>query len=235
MRMTTVAIIPARGGSRRVPRKNVRDFHGRPMIAWPIAAALESGLFDRIVVSTDDDEIAAAATTAGAEVPFRRPADLADDHAPTLPVIAHAIEELGLPIDDDTAVCCLYPATPLVLPDDLRAGAALLAERGGFAVAAYAPPIPIARAFAPDAEGRARWLLPDHARTRTQDLPRIFLDAGWFYWGSTASWTTADSIVDGATILEIPADRALDIDTEADWQRAAALASDSNHGEAGAR
>lgn len=218
--MSAVAIIPARGGSRRIPRKNVRDFRGRPMIAWAVQHALAAGCFERVVVTTDDDEIATAAVAAGAEAPFRRPADLADEHTPTTPVIAHAITALGLPADDEMAVCCVYPATPLLEPADLRAALdAWRARPERFVVAAYAPHLPIARAFALDDDG-ARMLLPGFATTRTQDLPRVYLDAGWFYVGSTRLWLGATSIIEGAGVIEIDADRAIDIDTEADWQRA---------------
>ena len=223
--MTAVAVIPARGGSKRVPRKNVRDFNGRPMIAWPIATAIASGAFDRVVVSTDDDEIAAAAEAAGAEVPFRRPADLADDHTPTVPVIAHAVGELGLADDRGTAVCCIYPATPLLTSADLHAGLAAWHQRPGrFAFCAYDPGLPICRAVVVGDDGAAAWLAPEHARTRSQDLPRTLLDAGWYYVGAGASWASAVSILEGATPVEIDRARAVDIDTEEDWQRAAALA-----------
>ena len=219
--MTSIAVIPARGGSKRVPRKNVRDFHGRPMIAWPIAAALAAGVFDRVVVSTDDDEIAAAAAAAGAEVPFRRPAELADDHTPTAPVIAHAAAALGLPIDDATGVCCIYPATPLLEASDLRSAVEVWRARAErFVIAAYAPDLPIARAFTLDDEGSAALLLPQFSGTRTQDLPRTLLDAGWFYVGSTRAWAAAVSPIEGAAVVEIEPDRAIDIDTEDDWRRA---------------
>jgi N-acylneuraminate cytidylyltransferase len=219
--MTTVAIIPARGGSKRIPRKNVRDFNGRPMIAWAIGHALEAGIFDRIIVSTDDDEIATAAKDAGAEVPFQRPAHLADDMTTTTPVIAHAISELGLSVDGATPVCCIYPATPLLSPDDLRAVLDAWERRPDrFALTAFAPELPIARAFALDADGAARMLLPGVAEMRTQDLPRALLDLGWCYVGSTRAWTESTSAIEGASVVEIPADRASDIDTEDDWQRA---------------
>ncbi|MEE4209386.1 MAG: pseudaminic acid cytidylyltransferase, partial [Parvularcula sp.] len=122
----SVAILPARGGSKRVPRKNVRDFAGRPMIAWPIATAQASGCFERIVVSTDDDEIARIAREVGAETPFRRPDALADDHTGTRPVVAHAVNALGL--DPETAVCCIYPTAPFLDAADLGRGHDRLAE-----------------------------------------------------------------------------------------------------------
>ena len=219
--MNAVAIIPARGGSKRIPRKNVRDFNGRPMIAWAIGHAREAGIFDRVIVSTDDDEIAAAAEAAGAEVPFRRPANLADDTTATAPVIAHAITQLGLTIDDTSPVCCIYPATPLLEANDLRRVLAAWHERPErFALTGYAPTLPITRAFTLDDEGAASFLQPEFAQTRTQDLPRALLDVGWCYIGSTRAWGEATSVINGASVVEIPAERAIDIDTEDDWQYA---------------
>jgi N-acylneuraminate cytidylyltransferase len=125
-----IAVIPARGGSKRIPRKNMKSFYGRPMLAWPLEAARASGLFDHILVSTDDEEIASVAEGLGAEVPFRRPADLADDHSGTIPVIAHALrwaqEEAGWPVE---ALCCLYPTAPLVAAADLEAASRHLHAR----------------------------------------------------------------------------------------------------------
>ena len=118
-----VAIIPARGGSKRIPGKNIRPFAGRPMIEYAVALAQSSGLFARIVVSTDSDEVATLAEQAGAEVPFRRPIELADDHATTAAVLEHALDALDARGQYDFA-CCIYPATPFTTPDDLRAGLA---------------------------------------------------------------------------------------------------------------
>jgi pseudaminic acid cytidylyltransferase len=223
--MNAVAIIPARGGSKRIPRKNLREFNGRPMIAWAIGHAIAAGIFDRVVVSTDDDDIALAALDAGAEVPFRRPAHLADDTTATAPVIAHAISALELSIDDTTPACCIYPTTPLLKPDDLRTVLDVWLEHPErFVLTGYAPALPIARAFTLDGDGAAALLLPEFAMTRTQDLPRAMLDVGWCYVGSTRAWTTTTSVIDGASVVEIPAERAIDIDTEADWQQALGVA-----------
>jgi pseudaminic acid cytidylyltransferase len=115
-----IAVIPARGGSKRIPRKNIKLFAGKPMIAYAIEAAKKSGLFDHVVVSTDDSEIVKIALEWGAEVPFLRPKELADDHTPTVPVIAQAIEackQIGWPID---LVCCIYPGVPLIQLEDLK-------------------------------------------------------------------------------------------------------------------
>ena len=152
-----LALIPARGGSKRIPRKNIRPFRGRPMIAWSIEAARASGCFDRILVSTDDEQIAAVARSHGAEVPFLRPAHLADDHATTQAVVMHAVqwcEQQGLAAQ---AVCCLYATAPFVQPADLAAGAHFLqqAPAGSFVFTVTSFPFPIQRAIRIDAAGRS--------------------------------------------------------------------------------
>jgi N-acylneuraminate cytidylyltransferase len=217
-----VAVIPARGGSKRIPRKNVREFRGRPMLAWPIAAAQESGCFDRVVVSTDDDEIAAVAARSGAEVPFRRPAELANDHAGTLPVVAHAAEWLRAAGAAPSQVCCIYATAPLVSPEDLRRGLALL-ERSDldyvFTCTTY--DFPIERALRADAAGRIAMVHPEHENTRSQDLPESFHDAGQFYWGTAAAWLERRRIYGPRSApLLVPRWRVQDIDTPEDWARA---------------
>jgi pseudaminic acid cytidylyltransferase len=217
-----LAVIPARGGSKRIPRKNVRLFAGRPMIGHAIAAAQAAGVFDRIVVSTDDDEIADVARACGAEVPFRRPAELANDHAGTLPVIAHAIAALGWP--DGGPVCCLYPGVPLLEPADLCRAMGLLEDGGcDFVFPVLAFDSPVQRAMRRDAQGRVQPLQPEHAQTRTQDLEPAFHDAGQFYWGWPAAWRAGISPHAGGRTLVLPSWRAVDIDTPDDWARAEAL------------
>ncbi len=219
-----LAIIPARGGSKRIPRKNIKAFAGRPMIAYAIDAAHRAEVFDHVVVSTDDAEIAAVARAAGAEVPFDRPAALADDHTPTVPVVAHAIRsciDAGWAVD---AACCIYPCVPLIRPDDIVAALAILA-RGDvdyvFPVAAFATPIQ--RALRRSADGRTSPFDPSHLNTRTQDLEPAYHDAGLFYWGTARAWLDELPIHVNAKTIVLPASRVVDIDTEADWQRAEAL------------
>ncbi len=226
-----IAIIPARGGSKRIPHKNVRIFAGRPMIEWPIRLAIESGLYDRVLVSTDDAEITSVALAAGAEVPFQRPADLANDDTPTIPVITHAIRALGLDIHPDTVVCCIYPTTPFLTRDDLELAHETLSQRHfSFVFAGYRPHLPIQRAFTLDKDRCVQPVLPDYISSRTQDLPRTFLDAGQFYVGSTQTWISAQTIISHhATIVEIPIDRAIDIDTEVDWETAELRATGATH------
>ena len=114
-----IAVIPARGGSKRIPRKNVKEFAGKPMIAYAITAARESGLFEHVIVSTDDVQIGEVAREWGAETPFVRPQDLANDYTATAPVIAHAIEECRMQGQDARYVCCIYPGVPFLHIDDL--------------------------------------------------------------------------------------------------------------------
>lgn len=217
-----LALIPARGGSKRIPRKNVKPFAGRPMLAYAIAAAQAAGVFDRIVVSTDDDEIADVARACGAEVPFRRPAALADDHAGTVPVVAHALDVLNWP--DGQAVCCIYPGVPLLKASDLRLALDLL-EAGG---CDYAFPVlpfesPIQRALRRGPQGQVQPFDPAHTLTRTQDLEPAFHDAGQFYWGWPQAWRQGGSPHQGGATLVLQPWQAIDIDTPADWARAEAL------------
>jgi N-acylneuraminate cytidylyltransferase len=213
-----VAIIPARGGSKRIPRKNVRQFCGRPIIAWPIAAAAASGLFDRILVSTDDSEIAGVAREAGAEVPFFRPNDLADDQSGTTDVIVHALSwcaEAGWEVD---AACCIYATAAFASAEDLAAARRLLSSECDYAFAAVRYGHPPQRGFLRGDDGSPELLRPEHQETRTQDLPPVFHDAGQFYWGTRAAWTGRRPFFSDRTrFIELPAWRAQDIDREEDW------------------
>lgn len=218
----SVCIIPARGGSKRIPRKNIRHFHGRPMIGWSIAAARASGLFDRIVVSTDDPEIAEVAQAEGAEVPFLRPAELADDHAATVPVIAHAVTALSLPAD--CPVCCLYATAPFVLAEDLAEGARLLSLGARYAMAVTRFDYPIQRALRRASDGAVEMMDPAQMLVRSQDLEPAWHDAGQFYWGLAATWAEGRPVFGpGAMGVALPSHRVVDIDTPEDWVRAEAL------------
>lgn len=220
--MSRLCVIPARGGSKRLPRKNIRLFAGRPMIAWSILAARESGLFDRIVVSTDDAEIARIAEEHGASVPFLRPATLSDDHTGTIPVIAHAIEALAPSAGPFDAVCCLYATAPFVRAEDIRAGLELL-QSGDWAYAFTATgyAASVFRSFRVLAEGGLEMLYPDKFSTRSQDLPAVLHDAGQFYWGKPAAWVSREPFFGPRSRpLVIPRWRVQDIDTPEDWTRA---------------
>ena len=220
-----LALIPARGGSKRIPRKNIRPFRGRPMIVWSIAAAQAAGCFDRILVSTDDEETADVAARHGAEVPFLRPAHLADDQATTKAVVLHAVqwcEQQGLPV---AAVCCLYATAPFVQPGDLVEAARLLeqAPPHSFVFTATSFPFPIQRAIRIDAEGRSSMIQPEHINTRSQDLEEAHHDAGQFYWGRPSAWASSGNLFDDGRPLLLPRWRVQDIDTEEDWIRAELL------------
>lgn len=215
-----VAVIPARGGSKRIPRKNIKLFGDRPMIAWSIRAAIESACFDRIIVSTDDAEIAQVAREHGAEVPFFRPAELSDDHAGTIPVIAHAVSwqsQHGAPA---TEVCCIYATAPFVQAADLQRGLQVLHSTGAdyaFSVTSYA--FPIQRAIRINADQRVEMFRPEYFGTRSQDLDEAFHDAGQFYWGRADAWLGHRPIfTSNSAPVILPRDRVQDIDTPEDWK-----------------
>jgi N-acylneuraminate cytidylyltransferase len=195
------------------------------MIAWPIEAAKASGLFDHIIVSTDDAEIAALAVGLGAEAPFLRPAELADDYAGTIPVIAHATRWAQDEGWDVEVVCCIYPTAPMVSPADLAEGLRLL-ENGthDFVLTATDYASSVFRAFRRTEQGGLEMMFPQHFGTRSQDLPEALHDAAQFYWGRPDAWRTAETLFGPkSTALRIPRWRVQDIDTPDDWARAEAL------------
>ncbi len=216
-----VAVIPARGGSKRIPRKNIKEFCGKPMIAWSIEAALQSACFDDVIVSTDDIEIADVARQWGASVPFIRPANLADDHTGTIPVIRHAIE-LILQDRPPSEVCCIYATAPFILPDDLRRGLDLLLTNDcnyAFSVTSYS--FPIQRAIRIREDERVEMFHPEHFNTRSQDLEEAWHDAGQFYWGNRKAWLEDPTFFTRSSMpVRLPRERVQDIDTPEDWQRA---------------
>jgi pseudaminic acid cytidylyltransferase len=217
-----IAVIPARGGSKRIPRKNIKDFCGKPMIAYSIEAALQSGCFDKVIVSTDDVEITEIAKKYGAEVPFMRPAELSNDYAGTIPVIRHAIEwlmEQGL---DPQLVCCLYATAPFVTPEYLQQGLQQLKETEAayaFTVTSYA--FPIQRAIKISPELGIEMFDPESFNTRSQDLDEAWHDAGQFYWGKAESWLTGKVIFgpESSPVI-LPRHQVQDVDTPEDWVRA---------------
>lgn len=217
-----LAVIPARGGSKRIHRKNIRDFCGKPMIAWSIEAALESGCFDRVIVSTDDDEIAQVAREWGSEVPFVRPAELADDFTGTTEVVRHAIELLEKSWTRPTFTCCIYATAPFIRPADIRSGLEILAGSTApfcFTVTSYA--FPIQRAVGINATGHVEMFDASKFATRSQDLEEAFHDAGQFYWGRTDAWTAGLPIFSSQALpIKLPRHRVQDIDTAEDWRRA---------------
>lgn len=226
-----LAVIPARGGSKRIPRKNIRNFCGKPMIAWSIEAALQSACFDRVIVSTDDEEIAETSRRYGAEVPFTRPEALSGDQAGTVPVIAHAINWQSQTGTAPEAVCCLYATAPFVRPSDLVQGLHVLHTVGcdyAFSVTSYA--FPIQRALRIGADGLTRMHYPEHAHTRSQDLEEMWHDAGQFYWGRADAWLAGKPVLSGNSApVILPRYLVQDIDTPEDWVRAELMFSALNH------
>lgn len=216
-----IAVIPARAGSKRIPDKNIRAFAGRPLIAWAIALARESGLFERVVVSTDGPAIRDIALAEGAEAPFMRPADLADDHTTTAAVFAHALQAVGARDVFDHA-CCLYPACPFTRTGDLAAGLALVADAGARSAFAVAPfPAPVWRSFTRDDDATMRMIWPEHRDTRSQDLPEAYYDVGQFYWVDVGRFLDEPVLLgENARGVVYERWRAHDIDTMEDWVQA---------------
>lgn len=217
-----IAIIPARGGSKRIPRKNIKIFCGKPMIAWSIETAKASGLFGRIIVTTDDFEIAEVARQWGAEVPFMRPAELSNDHASTTEVIAHATQwviDQGFELN---AVCCIYATAPFIHIDDLNRGWKSINSGNwayAFTVTDFASPI--FRSFKQTSDGGLEMFFPEHFDKRSQDLPVALHDAGQFYWGKPEAWLGGVRVFDQySKPIIIPRWRVQDVDNEDDWLRA---------------
>jgi N-acylneuraminate cytidylyltransferase len=220
-----IAVIPARGGSKRIPRKNIKLFHGQPVIAYAIKAAQESEVFDEVIVSTDDDEIAEVARIYGAKIPWMRAKSLSDDHTTTISVMQDAVEKLKSSVSNLGNICCIYPVTPLLQPRFLVEGLKILEDSewnyvfSGLRASAHPQ-----RFFSlGDSEG-VEMLFPKFELTRTQDLGRYFSDAGQFYWGKKSAWESGRPIFSSeSTILEIPTGLAVDIDTLEDWHQAERL------------
>ena len=217
-----VAIIPARGGSKRIPGKNIKLFVGRPIIFYSIQAAQKAGVFDRIIVSTDSDEIADVARKSGAEVPFMRPKELSDDMTPTALVLQHAIRWLEESDVIPYRICCIYATAPFVLPGYLRAGLEEI-ERTNvssvFSVASFE--FPILRGLKWEADGHLSMMWPEYELTRSNDLPEAYHDAGQFYWLSVPSFLESGRLygADARPVL-IPRHLVQVIDTSEDWEQA---------------
>lgn len=220
-----IAIIPARGGSKRIPRKNIKAFHGKPMIAYSIDAALKSQCFDKIIVSTDDAEIAEIAIKHGAEVPFMRPAYISDDYATTLDVIKHAIEFTDSQNWGVKNVCCIYATAPFLIPEFIQKGLdELTSAKIDYAFSATSFPFPIQRALKLSDEQRVEMFQPEHLNTRSQDLEEAYHDAGQFYWGTKSAFLQRKPFFSPQSkAVLLPRKRVQDIDTNEDWELAEAL------------
>lgn len=216
-----IAVIPARGGSKRVPRKNIKPFAGKPMIAWAIAAARQSSLFDHVLVSTEDEEIAAVAREHGAEIPFLRPVELAQDDTATVPVIAHAVGEMQARGGKVEYACCIYPCTPFLRSSDLAdAWRMIQARDANFVYPVIEYPHPTFRAMRRNAEGGMSFVFPECEMMRTQDLEPTFHDAGQFYWGKGEAWLAGKRMHTAGIGMVVPSWRFVDVDTVDDWRRA---------------
>jgi len=229
-----VCIIPARGGSKRIPRKNIRSFSGKPIIAYSIDAALQSKCFGRVVVSTDDEEIAEVAKEYGATVPFIRPAALADDHTGTLEVVNHAVTWIKTHLQPYIHyVCCLYATAPFTTPESLISALNKLRaspeKQFCFSVAKFRAPIQ--RAFKLSDNRGIEMFYPECYESRSQDLATAYYDAGQFYWGKVSAFSENPSLYSDLSIAHILPDHLVqDIDTEEDWHRAERLYQlQSNH------
>lgn len=220
-----IAVIPARGGSKRIPRKNIRPFLGKPVIACPIAAARESGLFDHVIVSTDDEEIAEVARRYGAETPFLRPAEISDDKTPTVDVIRHAADWSSKNLGPVEFVCCIYPTAVFIDGATLRRGLDEMRKaKTDYAVSVVRYPVPIERALRITAEGRLAAVNIAGMAMRSQDIEDAWHDAGQFYWGSPSAFaaTQAERIARAVPVV-LPKGHVQDIDTEEDWRFAEKL------------
>ena len=217
-----IAVIPARGGSKRIPRKNIRMFCGKPIIAYSIAAAQQTGLFDQVVVSTDDEEIASVAREFGATTPFIRPTELADDFTGTNAVVKHAVAWFNAQSNDVTHACCLYATAPLVQARFITEGYEALARSDAafaFSITSYAFPIQRAVRVTPD--GRVDAIYPEHRMTRSQDLEHAYHDAGQFYWGTARAFLEDMPLFAPHSIgVILPRQLVQDIDTLEDWEQA---------------
>ncbi len=217
-----IAVIPARGGSKRIPRKNIKDFCGQPIIAYSIQAALKSELFDRIIVSTDDSDIADIALKCGAEVPFMRPASLSDDFTGTLPVINHAINWLKEHGEAIEYICCIYATAPFIRSEYVREGyEKLIKSRKSFAFTITTYPFPIQRSVRILDDGSLDAFYPEFFETRSQDLEEAYHDAGQFYWGKVEAFLNNEILFSPVSVpVLLPRFLVQDIDTPEDWKRA---------------
>ena len=215
-----LCVIPARGGSKRIPRKNIKNFCGKPIIAYSIQAALNSKLFDEIIVSTDDHEIAKIAESYGANIPFFRPAKLANDYAGTIPVVKHAIEWFIEKNNSPNEICCLYATAPFIKPQLIRKGFQLMNDnKKEFCFAATSFAAPIQRAIRLEKNGDVSMFFSGNFNKRSQDFEGAFHDAGQFYWGTIDAWLKEKQIFSEiSTAIILPRHYAHDIDTPEDWQ-----------------
>ena len=220
--MSVVAVIPARGGSKRIPHKNIKLFCGKPMMAYSIEAAKNAGIFSRIIVSTDSKEVASIAKDFGAEIPFMRPVELADDFAGTDAVILHALKRLMEDGEKIDYICCIYATAPFVKAEYILKGYNILCDNKAtscFSVTTY--PFPIFRSLKINSQGWLEMFWPEHRETRSQDLPEAYHDAGQFYWADVKKYLKEKQFYSkDAVPVILPRYLVQDIDTPEDWETA---------------
>ena len=223
-----VAVIPARGGSKRLPGKNIADFQGKPMIGWSIEAAFKADIFDQVIVSTDDEKTAEIAQSFNADVPFIRPAELADDHSTTLDVMAHATSWLSRQCPEIETVCCIYATAPFLVAKDIVEAYRLFTEDDwNYAFSATESDPTIMRSFVQKSSGEVEMIFPEHYDTRSQDLPTVLHDAAQFYWGRVDAWLNRERIFSSSSLaFVIPSWRVVDIDNPVDLVQANRVAAD---------
>lgn len=220
--MRNFAFIPARGGSKRIPKKNIRLFRNKPMIAWSIEAAKNSNCFDEIFVSTDSKEIARISENYGAKVPFLRSCKLSDDFTPTYDVVFDFIkwtENEKIQFDN---LCCIYATAPFTEPNDIKNSFELLksSKNDSYVFVATSFHSSIFRSFTINDYGFTEMIFPENYERRSQDFKDVFHDAGQFYWGNINTWKKSSNILQNSIPYLIPRWRTHDIDTEEDWKLA---------------
>lgn len=220
--MKTVAVIPARIGSKRIPKKNIKFFLGKPMIAYSIEAAKDSGVFDKVIVSTDSEEIAVVAREYGAEVPFMRPSELANDSANIDDVILHAMEWINTNWWQIDYICNIFSAAPFVRAEYVRKGFEIIEKgKATSAIAVTSFPYPIFRAFKVDEKGKLQMFWPEHRLTHSQNLPEAYHDAGQFHWADARKYAVERKLFSSDALpIILPRKIVQDIDTLEDWERA---------------
>lgn len=219
MKTNCVAIIPARGGSKRIPKKNIKDFFGKPLIAYSIEAAVKSKLFSKVIVSTDDDEIANVAKEYGAEVPFIRPLELSDDFTGTKDVIDHTISYLKSNGEEYDYVCTIYATAPLLQEKYLQEGyKKIINSSVKHCFSATSMPFPIQRTFKINDDGRCEMFTPENFSVRSQDLEEAYQDAGQFYWENQTIESKEIIFGKDSIPIIIPRNFVQDIDTLEDWK-----------------
>ena len=226
-----VAIIPARGGSKRILKQNIKEFLGSPIISYPIKAAMKTKLFERIIVSTDDNEIADMSESLGAEVPYLRSKNISDDFSTVSDVMADTVDWLNQNDQIYENICCIFPTTPCITDDDIVSGYKKLSEGNWkFVFGASKSNPAYYRSFKTTSKNAVKMIFPEFISERTQDLPIVYHDAGQFYWGKNDAWLDKKKVFDlHSTIIELPNWKARDLDTLEDWHSLEELIRASNN------